>query len=110
MTDASDVSLSSLGGNVVFDQLHVKNTVDLNVKNGNISGTLIGNYDDYAIFCDIKKGKSNLPSSKENGTKKLTASTNNGDIDIEFVSSCYSFTSRTSANICSAVRYAIPSK
>lgn len=81
-----DISLSSQGGNLVFDQLNVEHTISLKTKNGDITGSIIGSYDEYAIFCDSKKGESNLPSSKENGTKTLTVSNNNGDIDIEFVS------------------------
>ena len=33
----------------------------------------------------IKKGESNLPQSKDSGTKKLQASNNNGDIAIDFL-------------------------
>lgn len=80
-----DISLSSQGGNLVLEQLNVEHTISLNAKNGDITGLIIGSYDEYAIFCDSKKGESNLPSSKENGTKTLTVSNNNGDIDIEFV-------------------------
>lgn len=86
LTVTDDLSLSSHGGDIIFDQLNVGNSIHINAKNGNISGTLIGSYDDYAISCDIKKGESNLPSSKDRGTKKLAVSNNNGNIDIEFVS------------------------
>lgn len=82
---AADLSLSSYGGNIVFDKLGARDSIYLSAKNGDISGSIIGSYDDYAILCDIKKGKSNLPSSKENGTKTLAVSNNNGNIDIEFV-------------------------
>lgn len=61
----NDISLSSLGGNIVFDKLKAENTIGLTAKNENISGAIIGSYDDYSISCDIKKGESNLPSSKE---------------------------------------------
>lgn len=80
-----DLSLSCRGGNIVFDKLDVGKSIYLDAKNGDISGTIIGSYDDYAISCNIKKGESNLPSSKEDGTKKLTVSNNNGDINIKFV-------------------------
>lgn len=86
LTIIDGLSLSSRGGNIVFDQLNVGNLIYLDSKNGDISGTIIGSYDDYAISCNVKKGKSNLPSSKENGTKTLAASSNNGNIDIGFVS------------------------
>lgn len=86
LTIVGDVSLSSHGGNIVFDKLDVGNAIRLDAKNGNISGAIIGSDDDYFISSDIKKGESNLPSSTGSGTKTLTASNNNGNIDIEFVS------------------------
>lgn len=86
LTVTGNISLSTNSGNLEFDNLNAGNTITLKTKNGNINGSIIGSYDDYAISCDSKKGESNLPLSKENGTKKLTVSNNNGDIDIEFVS------------------------
>lgn len=82
---AGDLSLSSRGGNIAFDRLNVENSIHLNAKNGDISGTIIGGYDDYAISCDIKKGESNLPASKESGARTLAVVNNNGNIGIEFV-------------------------
>lgn len=86
LTIAGDLSLSAQGGDIVFDKLNVGKSIRLNAKNGDIRGSILGSYDDYTISCNIKKGESNLPSSIENGTKTLTVSNNNGDIDIEFVS------------------------
>ena len=86
LTVIDDLSLSSHGGNIVFDKLDVGKSIYLEAKNGDISGAMIGNYDDYAISCNIKKGESNLPPSKENGTKTLAVFNNNGDINIQFVS------------------------
>ncbi len=81
-----DISLSSQGGGIFFDQLNAGNSILLNAKNGDILGTIIGSYDDYAISCDIKKGESSLPADKKSGTKMLAAAVNNGDIEIEFIS------------------------
>lgn len=85
LTVAGDVFLSSQGGNIILDKLNAENTISLTAKNGDITGSIIGSYDEYIISCDIKKGESNLPSTKENGTKTLVASNNNGNIEIEFV-------------------------
>lgn len=85
LTVAGDLSLSSNGGSIVFDTLNVDDTITIQAKNGDISGTIAGSYDDYAISCDSKKGETNLPSDKENGTKTLVVSNNNGDIEIDFV-------------------------
>lgn len=84
VTDSLSVNVNA--GNISFDKLNVGNEINLKAKNGDINGTIIGGYDDYNITCEIKKGDSNLPSDKNGGNKKLNASNNNGDINIEFVS------------------------
>ena len=81
------ISLSSNGGNIVFENLDAGNSLTLNVKNGDISGTIRGSYDDFAIQTEIKKGDSNLPDSKDGGEKELNVFANNGDINVEFVNS-----------------------
>lgn len=79
------IEISSNGGNIAFGNLDVGQALTLNVKNGDISGAIVGSYDDFSIQSDIKKGESNLPDNKENGEKTLTVSCNNGDVDIAFV-------------------------
>lgn len=79
------ISISSNGGNITFGNLDVGNALHLIVKNGDISGTVIGSYDDFAIQSEAKKGESNLPDNKDDGEKTLNVSSNNGDVNIEFV-------------------------
>ncbi len=79
------ISLSSNGGNITFDSLDVGDTLLLTVKNGDISGTVKGSYDDFAIQTEIKKGESSLPDRKEGGDKTLQVSCNHGDVNVEFV-------------------------
>ena len=86
ITVTNEVSLSSNGGNIIFDKLSVGKAITLNVKNGDITCSVAGSYDDYAILGTIKKGKSNLPGDKADGEKTLHVSANNGDIDIQFIS------------------------
>ena len=86
MTVTGSVRISSNGGNITFETLEVGNALTLNVKNGDISGAVIGSYDDFAIQSDIKNGASNLPVQKDGGEKTMTVSCNNGDVDIELVS------------------------
>lgn len=86
LTVVGSVSLSSQGGNIVFDQLNVENSISIDAKNGDVAGSIVGSAEDYTISCNSKKGESNLSPSKGNGTKTLTASNNNGDIDIVFAS------------------------
>lgn len=79
------VSISSNGGNITFGSLDIGSALSLNVKNGDISGTVAGSYDDFSIQCEIKKGESNLPEQKDGGEKTLNISCNNGNVDIELV-------------------------
>lgn len=85
LTVKGSISISSNGGNITFENLNVGNTLTLTAKNGDISGAIVGSYDDFAIQTEIKKGESNLPSDKDGGEKILNVSCNNGDVDIEFV-------------------------
>ena len=78
------VSLSSNGGSVRFGTLSVGSSLRLHVKNGDISGTVAGTYDDYSIQCSVKKGESTLPDSKAGGEKTLDAACNNGNVEIAF--------------------------
>ena len=78
------ISLASNGGNITFERADVGKEIDLTAKNGDISGTVSGSYDDFAIFTEIKKGESNLPGNKDSGEKTLKVSCNNGDISIGF--------------------------
>lgn len=85
LTVTGSISISSNGGNVSFENLDVGNALYLTVKNGDISGTVIGSYDDFDIQTEIKKGDSNLPDNKEGGGKTLNVTSNNGNVKIEFV-------------------------
>ncbi len=79
------INMSSNGGNIIFGNLDVGNALYLSVKNGDISGTVIGSYEEFAIQSELKKGESNLPGNKDSGEKTLNVSSNNGDVNIEFV-------------------------
>lgn len=79
------IHISSNGGNIAFGNLDVGSALTLSVKNGDISGAIIGSYDDFSIQSEIKKGESNLPDHKGSGEKALNVSSNNGNVNIEFV-------------------------
>ena len=79
------VSISANGGNISFGNLDVGSALTLEVKNGNISGAIVGGYDDFAIQSNSKKGETNLPEQKDGGEKNLNVSSNNGDVNIEFI-------------------------
>ena len=82
---AGSVALDSNGGDVRFDSVLVGAEASFAAKNGNIVGSLVGGWDDFAISCTVKKGESNLPESKPGGEKSLRVDCNNGDVAIEFV-------------------------
>lgn len=82
---AGSISLSSNGGNILFDSLDAASSITLDVKNGDISGGIIGGYDDFSIQCETKKGECNLPSQKDGGEKRLSVKANNGDVAIDFM-------------------------
>lgn len=86
LTVLEKICISANGGDIIFGGLEVGNTLDLNVKNGDISGSVVGNYDDYSILSEIKKGESNLPENKGSGEKMLNVSSNNGNVNINFLS------------------------
>ena len=80
------INISSNGGNITFENLDVGNAlIPELLKTGILSGTVIGSYDDFSIQSEIKKGESNLPDNKDGGEKTLNVSSNNGDVNIEFV-------------------------
>ena len=85
LTVSGNINISSNGGNIAFESLDAANALDLTAKNGDISGTFVGSYDDFAVRSEIKKGESNLPDRKDSGEKTLNVSCNNGDVNIEFV-------------------------
>ena len=64
------INISSNGGNITFGNLEVGSAISLTVKNGDISGTVVGSYDDFAIQKKKKKGESNLPDNKDGGEKR----------------------------------------
>ena len=65
--------------------MDVVSALTLKVKNWDISGSILGSCDDFAIQTEIKKGESSLPDEKDGGEKTLNVSGNNGDVNIEFV-------------------------
>lgn len=78
------VSLASNGGDIVLDDLRAGQAIRLDVKNGNIVGTLAGSMRDYTISTTQKKGGSTLPESNAAGNVALDITANNGDIRLQF--------------------------
>lgn len=85
LTVKGGINISSNGGNIAFDKIDIGDSLTISVKNGDISGTVVGSCEDFTIQSEVKKGKSNLPDNKENGEKVLCVSSNNGDVHIAFM-------------------------
>lgn len=81
---ARRITVSVNGGDIQFDCLDVEEKLDLQVKNGGISGMAAGSQSDYAVTCAVKKGESTLPAEADGGPKQLAVSANNGDVNIRF--------------------------
>ena len=81
---AENIALKTTGGDIQFDALEVGTALELEVKNGDITGTIEGSYDEFAIACNTKKGENNLPQNKPEGEKELLVTANNGDVEITF--------------------------
>ena len=79
------MALNSDGGDLNLDAVDAGEGLNLTAKNGNISGSVLGGWDDFAITCEVKKGDTNLPEQKPGGEKFLNVSCNNGDVDLELV-------------------------
>lgn len=79
-----ELSLYSNGGDINVNSADAERRIVLETKNGDISGSVAGSWDDYSISVEIKKGDSNL-SDKSGGVKELSVKANNGDINISIL-------------------------
>ncbi len=82
---AGEISVDCDGGDVNVARLIVGSSASFTVKNGGLSGSIAGGWDDFSIVCDVKKGESNLPAEKKGGEKTLDVSVNNGDVSLELI-------------------------
>ncbi len=80
-----NISLDTNGGNIICERISVGKSINLVAKDGSITGSIIGGWDDFSISCKIKKGDCNLPLNKDYGEKLFSADCNNGNINIRFV-------------------------
>lgn len=78
------MDLTAINGDIQLNKLGVGTNLTLEVKNGDINGTIIGSYDEFTIVSSIKKGKNNLPENKSGGDKSLAVKANNSNIALEF--------------------------
>ncbi len=78
------IRLNTQNGAVTGKNL-ISDTIEMQTYNGLVSGTIIGNRNDYNVTSDTKNGFNNLDNIHEEGrSKSLTARTHNGRIQIDF--------------------------
>lgn len=82
---SEQIDLDNNGGNILCERISVGKAINLTAKNGNITGSIIGSWDDFSMSCTIKSGDCNLPLLKESGEKSFSANCNNGNINIDFI-------------------------
>lgn len=64
----------------------ISDNISMQTCNGSITGTIIGNINDYTIDSQTVNGSNNLDCAANlSGPKKLTARTTNGRIKVEFI-------------------------
>ena len=76
--------LSTTNGAVKIERVYAP-SVALYSTNGSITGTIVGQSEEFVISAHTVNGSSRVPAGSANGAKSLDARTTNGDIYIEFV-------------------------
>ena len=89
MVTVSDTTAASLDVTVDNGMVSLEDTqvdhYDCEVENGSISGTLIGQPDEYNIRTSVDVGRNRLPSSaRKRGDKDLKFHVGNGEINVQF--------------------------
>lgn len=79
-----NMSIMTSNNDIVIPTIEIQGNLELNINNGNITGSIKGSYDDFSIKAEAHKGKSNLLNSNEGAFKQLNVYTNNGDINLNF--------------------------
>lgn len=81
--DAGAIRAETDAGNIELDRVGAYGGMNFNCSLGDVSGTLRGHMDDYAIASDVDLGENNLPESTRGGVK-LVVEVDCGNIEIEF--------------------------
>ena len=79
------LNLRTTNGTLKFEDVDAME-LDLSTSNGSIKGKVLGKPEDYQIYSHTTNGSNNLPNGWGAGKeKKISASTSNGTIFVEFV-------------------------
>ena len=81
---AKSIALESSSGKIEFSNLDAQN-IDLNLNGGSLSGTILGNKNDFTVVNTSRKHLKNIPESGGQGSKTLNlAISSGGDAKISF--------------------------
>ena len=81
---AKSIALESSSGKIEFSNLDAQN-IDLNLNGGSLSGTILGNKNDFTVINTSQKHLKNIPLSEGQGSKTLNlAISSGGDAKISF--------------------------
>ena len=81
---SADLTATSRNGAIRVSRISGSN-ISLQTVNGSVSGTILGDIDDYNIISDTTNGSNKLPSRfHENADKKLVIKTSNASIKVSF--------------------------
>lgn len=82
---AKNITLESSSGKIEFSKLDAQN-IDLDLSGGSLSGTILGNKDEFTIINSSRKHLKNIPESGGQGSKTLNLSiSSGGDAIISFI-------------------------
>ena len=77
------ISASATSGTTRFEELYAGRSIKINANSGSVSGSIIGNEDNFSIIANTTSGSCNLDSKAE-GEKRLEISTTSGSVNICF--------------------------
>lgn len=79
------VKLQTTNGEIELNKVDVDSELSCLTTNDSITGTVIGNIDDFSITSKTTNDKNNLPAKSTSGDKYLSAITTNDKIKIDFI-------------------------
>ena len=76
--------LKTSNASIEVEEIVLNGDSEFDSSNGRISGSILGDDDDFSIESHTSNGDNSLPGNTSGGNKDLKVTTSNSDIDIEF--------------------------
>ena len=86
LTSKNTIFAESENGNIELSGVEFNVGATLITENGDIRGSVIGEESDFTFNCVSSRGKCNLENGVSQGAKQLNLRSENGDIEISFLS------------------------